>query len=126
LRRLKSVLKIVLIFIIVILLLDIIAVIFYWNYSISFRENKINRDFDCGIVFFHSVKKTGGLGEESKQRCNVSIDLFKTGKIKYILCSGGAAISADEIGSKLMKDYILNFNIPDSLILTDTLSYSSN
>ncbi len=124
-RRLKFASKIVLIFIIVILLLDVIAVSFYWNYSISFRENNYNRNFDCGIVFFHSVKKTGGLGEESKQRCNVSIDLFKSGKIKYIICSGGATTSKDEIGSKLMKEYILNTGIPDSLVLTDTLSYSS-
>jgi vancomycin permeability regulator SanA len=125
LRRLKSFSKTALIFIVVFLLLDIIAVILYWNYSISFIKYNYNRNFDCGIVFFHSVKKTGGLSEDSKQRCNVSIDLFKTGKIRYILCSGGASASSDKIGSRLLKEYMLNSGIPDSLVLTDTLSYSS-
>ena len=113
------------IFILLITAIDIAAVTLYWNFSIPYSTNEIIKNFDCGVVFFHSVKKSGGLSEETKQRCDVSAGLFKKGKVKYIICSGGARANANETGSKLMKDYLIKLNLPDSLILTDTLSYST-
>jgi len=51
------------------------------------------------------------------------VRLFKGGTIKNILCSGGA--SSNKAGSNMMKDYLIGFGIPDSIIITDSLSYSS-
>lgn len=104
---------------------DIGAVFFYWKYSVSYSDNTINKNYDCGVVFFHSVKKSGGLSEETQRRCDVSAGLFFEEKINYIICSGGARTNSILMGSKLMKEYLKQLNVPDSLIFTDTISYST-
>lgn len=105
------------------LILNIISVFIYWNISASYSKYSFNNSFACGIVFFHSVTKQGNLSNETNERCNLALRLFKDGMIKNILCAGGA--SSNKAGSNMMKDYLIDFGIPDSIIITDSLSYSS-
>jgi len=63
------------------------------------------------------------MSEDSKQRCELGANLLKTGKVRNLICAGGS--SSKKPGSSVMKDYIKSFGVPDSCILTDTLSYSS-
>lgn len=125
LRSANNFIKKITTLILVIFLIDIISVVLYMNYSDSISKEKPEKTFDCGVVFFHSVKKSGGLSEETMQRCDVSLSLLKEGKIKYIICSGGGRTKGNVTGARLMRNYLKGDNVSDSLILTDTISYST-
>lgn len=103
--------------------LDILSVLIYWNASTSYSNVSIDNTYDCGIVFFHSVTKQGGLSTDTKERCNLAIELYRKGRIKNILCAGGASLN--KAGSLMMKEYIFFSGVPDSSITADTLSFSS-
>ncbi len=121
--KLNNTFKKLLIAITSLIVINILSVFVYWNVSTSYSKYSFNNSFDCGIVFFHSVTKQGALSEDSKERCNLAVKLYKNGSIKNIICVGGASLN--KIGSKMMKEYILSFDIHDSIIITDSLSYSS-
>jgi vancomycin permeability regulator SanA len=103
--------------------LDILSVLIYWNASTSYSNVSTDNTYDCGIVFFHSVTKQGALSTDTKERCNLAIELYKKGSIKNILCVGGASLN--KAGSLMMKDYLSYSGIPDSSLTADTLSFSS-
>jgi vancomycin permeability regulator SanA len=106
-----------------IIILNILSVIVYWNLSVSYSNNDLNSQFDCGIVFFHSVTKQGALSIDTKERCNLAVALFKNGTIKNVICAGGSTSNAQ--GPRMMYEYIRNAGVPDSIIFSDSASYSS-
>ncbi len=103
--------------------LNIICVIIYWNVSVSYSDIVYAKSYDCGILFFHSLTKQRTLSTDTKERCSLAVNLFKTGVIKRIICAGGA--SSDKSGSIMMRNLVNTMGVPDSTIISDTLSYSS-
>ncbi|MFZ4590275.1 MAG: YdcF family protein [Ignavibacteria bacterium] len=99
------------------------SVIIYWNLSTSYSKTTFNNQFDCGIVFFHSVTKQGALSIDTKERCNLAVALYKNGTIKNIICAGGSSSNAP--GPRMMYELIRNAGVPDSSLFSDSASYSS-
>lgn len=104
-------------------IINILSVIIYWNLSVSYSGYSKASSYDCGIIFFHGITKQGTLSEDSKQRCELGANLFKTGKVRNIICAGGSTLKKP--GSVIMRDYIKSLGLPDSSIILDSLSYSS-
>ncbi|MCX6156787.1 MAG: YdcF family protein [Ignavibacteriota bacterium] len=109
--------------IISVIVLNILSVIIYWNLSVSYVKSDISNQSDCGIVFFHSVTKQGGLSYDTKQRCNLGVELYKLGIIRNVICAGG--FSSNNQGPKMVYEYIKSSGVPDSNIVSDSASYSS-
>lgn len=112
-----------LIIIISVIVLNVLSVIIYWNFSVSYSKNRFSHPFDCGIVFFHSVTKQGALSNDTKERCNLAIELYKQGTIRNVICVGGS--TSNNPGPKMMYEFVKNSGVPDSNIISDSISYSS-
>jgi uncharacterized SAM-binding protein YcdF (DUF218 family) len=106
--------------------LDIIVSIIYYNYVTKFCESRSSfNSTDAGVVFFHGFGEIDGLSDESVRRVSHSIELYKENKIHNIVCVGGKRINKKQTGSQIMKNFIIQNNIPDSVVFNDSLSFDS-
>jgi uncharacterized SAM-binding protein YcdF (DUF218 family) len=110
--------------ILTILLIDIIAVTVFWVSSARYTGD-YNDTFDCGIVFFHSITKSGDLSDESVKRCLKALQLYDESKLSNIICTGGLKINFPRTGSRMMKDYMIAGGVNAQNIFADTVSHSS-
>jgi uncharacterized SAM-binding protein YcdF (DUF218 family) len=109
---------------IVLLLIDITFVAVYWFSSVPYSDD-YNEAFDCAVVFFHSITKSGLLSEESVKRCNKAMQLFSEKYAGNIICTGGLKINQLRTGSQMMRDYLIQRGINEQNVFTDTVSHSS-
>ena len=73
---------------------------------------------DLIVILGNKVNEDGTLSERLKARMIAGLELFKHGKAKRILVSGGLGKEGFYEGSK-MKEFLLKNDVPDSVILVD-------
>jgi len=99
-----------------------------WEVDISGKmQNK--SAYDVGIVLGGGIVNYDYLNERlifrnQSDKLLQAIDLYKQGKIKKILLSGGPGhlIFRDQFEASFMKSYLLKLGIPDMDILLDSIS----
>ena len=74
---------------------------------------------EIGVVFGNEVLSTGELSARLKARLDKTIELYNAKKFPLILVSGGVDQYQNE-EAELMKEYLLENNIPENKILTDS------
>ena len=99
-----------------------------WEYPIT-QDKELAESYDAGIVLGGGMitidKEYNRMTfRNSTDRILQAVSLYKTGKIKKMLISGGAGslVYRNMLESVLLKKYLLTIGIPDSVILTDSLS----
>ena len=118
-------LKIIIIIFLILLLIPIFIncfVIFSTKKQIH-NINEINDTYDIGMVLGCGIKNN----EPSlmlRDRLNTAISLYEKGKIKKILISGDVHENYSEID--VMYKYLINNNIPESIILIDNKGYNTS
>jgi len=105
-------------------MIDIIAVTVFWVSSVRYTGD-YKDTFDCGIVFFHSITKSGDLSDESVKRCLKALQLYDESKLSNIICTGGLKINFPKTGSRMMKEYMIAGGVSAQNIFADTVSHSS-
>ena len=100
----------------------------FWEYPITL-DDEMTSDYDVGIVLGGGMVTIDAQNKRMTFRDNVdrmlqAAYLYKKGKIKKILFSGGSGslIFRDMRESVLLKKYWLDLGIPDSVMLVDTIS----
>ncbi|MBK7882455.1 MAG: YdcF family protein [Chitinophagaceae bacterium] len=73
---------------------------------------------DVALILATTVHEDGTLSERLKKRVDCGINLYKTGRVKKIIVSGGFGKEGYYEADK-MKEYIIQSGIADSLIIVD-------
>ena len=110
----------------VILTVDIVAASYYYNLTENYFLNAAQDTADVGVVFFAGFTGNHGLNADCIRSLKKTITLFRTGKIRNILCLGGARIKSGFFGAKLMKNYLVKNSIPAEKIIVDYYSYDTS
>jgi len=110
-----------------VLLVDITIVYLYYRHVDNFINTQPkNLSADAGILFFGDYTKEAlDIGTNSKNRANVAIHLFETGKINYIVCVGGYYFKDWQGKPHYMSKYLINKGISPDVITNDSLSYNT-
>lgn len=103
-------------------------VVRWWEYPLNNPE-KLDSCYDIGLLLgggmVNHEKETDRLiFRNNPDRFFQTISLYKTGKIKTIFISSGAGnlLYRDMLEANLLKRYMLEIGIPDSVIMVDSLS----
>jgi vancomycin permeability regulator SanA len=73
---------------------------------------------DAAVILGTIVEENGELSSFLESRVLAGLELYKTGKVNYLICSGGIGKEGyDE--AAIMKAYLIKNNVPDSLIIID-------
>ncbi len=93
------------------------------------RPQDIQQPYEVGILLGGYVDFTidapdGMLSLQRGDRLFTSITLFKTGKIKRLLLSGGSGrlIGTEPVEAEVVRNYLHQLGVPDSVILMDNQS----
>jgi uncharacterized SAM-binding protein YcdF (DUF218 family) len=129
-QRIRSEIKGFLLFtgiFIFVLLVDIVAVYLYYNHVRSFvNRQPENLKADAGILFFGDYDEDGKkLGTDSKNRAGKAVTLYKTGRIKKVICVGGYDYRYWKGKPHLMKNYLIENKVPPKDIIYDSASYNT-
>ena len=108
-------------------LTDVGLVILYYRYIDSFVSHQ-PKDFtaDAGVVFFGDYTEDGNaLGPDSRRRADKTVALYRSGKIKNIICVGGYDYRHWSGKPHYMKEYMVEQGIPLDRITVDSLSFNT-
>jgi uncharacterized SAM-binding protein YcdF (DUF218 family) len=114
--------------ILVILAVDITAVVICSRHVDNFLASQPeNIHADAGVLFFGDYKKDEKiyLGADTKKRAQVALDLFRSGKIRHIICVGGYEQSFWKGKPHLLRNYLVNNEIPSNVIVHDSVSFNT-
>lgn len=73
---------------------------------------------DIGVILGNKVNEDGTLSERLRQRLACGLALYRSGRIRRVLVSGGLGREGFYEGDK-MRDYLLANGVPDSVIIVD-------
>lgn len=100
------------------------ACILYYAAVVGLGLSVEPRDADIAVVLGNEVLRNGKPSERLAARVDCAIALYKKGRIKRIMVSGGKGASGyDE--ATVMKEYLLESNIPESDIIVDSLGINT-
>lgn len=93
------------------------------------RPQDIQQPYEVGILLggyadFTVDAPDGILSLQRSNRLTTALELFKTGKIKRLLLSGGSGLllGKESVESEVVRDYLREVGVPDSAILIDNKS----
>lgn len=82
------------------------------------------RQYDCAIVCGYFANPDGTPSEFMKTRVNKGVDLWKRGKVKSLIFSGGAVYN-EYVEAEVMKKYAMELGIPETAILMEKQAVST-
>jgi vancomycin permeability regulator SanA len=129
-QRLRSEIKGFLLFtgiFLFVLTVDILAVYIYYSHVMEFINHQPeNIKGDAGILFFGDYEGHGKrLGADSKKRAGIAINLYRTGKIRKVVCMGGYQYNYWKGKPHLMKNYLVQHSVSHNDILYDSVSFNT-
>lgn len=77
-----------------------------------------NMHADIAVVLGNTVNEDGTLSERLEKRMECGLKLYRYGRVKKILVSGGLGKEGFYEGDK-MKEYLIKNKVPDSIIIVD-------
>lgn len=75
---------------------------------------------DLAVILGNKVNEDGTLSKRLETRLRTGVQLFKAGRVKQILVSGGLGKEGFYEGDK-MKEFLKTHDVPDSVIIVDNL-----
>lgn len=77
-----------------------------------------NIQADIAVVLGNKVNEDGTLSKRLEKRMECGLSLYRSGRVKKIVVSGGLGKEGFYEGDK-MKDYLIKNKVPDSIIVVD-------
>lgn len=105
----------------VIKILAVILIIWFMGHSAFIIYDGLSdkgKNADLAVILGNKVNEDGTLSERLEMRLKTGVQLFKAGRIKRVLVSGGLGKEGFYEGDK-MKDFLVLHGVPDSLIIVD-------
>jgi uncharacterized SAM-binding protein YcdF (DUF218 family) len=109
------------------LLIDLSGAYIFYQTVLSFIEDQAEIiNADAGIIFFGDYNEDNSqIGNDSKRRANLAIELYRNEKIKHIIAIGGNNYKTRKSDHHAMKAYLIANGIPEEVIYYDSLSYNT-
>ena len=82
------------------------------------RDNDMQADI--AVILGNKVNEDGILSKRLEKRMECGLNLYRNGRVKKILVSGGLEKEGFYEGNK-MKEYLIKRKVPDSIIIVDNL-----
>ncbi len=80
----------------------------------------------AGVVFMGDFNKDfTGLGKQTERRLDYAMELYRQGKFKYFVCTGGSRPKKDVFGADMMTRYLIARGIRRKDILIEWRSYDT-
>ena len=105
----------------VIKILAVILIIWFMGHSAFIMYDGLSdngKNADLAVILGNKVNEDGTLSKRLEMRLKTGVQLFKAGRIKRVLVSGGLGKEGFYEGDK-MKDFLVLHGVPDSLIIVD-------
>lgn len=105
----------------VIKILAVILIIWFMGHSAFIMYDGLSdngKNADLAVILGNKVNEDGTLSKRLEMRLKNGVQLFKAGRIKRVLVSGGLGKEGFYEGDK-MKDFLVLHGVPDSLIIVD-------
>jgi vancomycin permeability regulator SanA len=80
---------------------------------------------DITVILGNKVNEDGTLSERLEKRLECGLGLYRQGRTKRILVSGGLGKEGFYEGDK-MRDYLIEKGVPDSVIIVDNFGVNTN
>lgn len=80
---------------------------------------------DCAIVFGNKVHLTGKPSDRLTARLDAAFELYKSGKVRKILVSGGIGTEGHD-EAVVMADYLVQKGLNAELIIVDSYGYNTS
>lgn len=105
----------------VIKILAVLLIIWFLGHSAFILYDGISdngKNADLAVIQGNKVNEDGTLSKRLEMRLETGVQLFKSGRVKRILVSGGLGKEGFYEGDK-MKEFLVAHAVPDSLIIVD-------
>jgi len=105
----------------VIKILAVILILWFLGHSAFILYDGLSdngKNADLAVILGNKVNEDGTLSKRLEMRLKTGVQLFKTGRVKRILVSGGLEKEGFYEGDK-MKEFLIAHAVPDSLIIVD-------
>lgn len=105
----------------VIKILAVLLIIWFLGHSAFILYDGISdngKNADLAVILGNKVNEDGTLSKRLEMRLETGVQLFKSGRVKRILVSGGLGKEGFYEGDK-MKEFLVAHAVPDSLIIVD-------
>ena len=96
-------------------------------FGVMFRRPKVHWDqekYDCAVVCGCRVENDGQPSEVLKTRVEKAAELWKEGRIRYLIMSG-AGVYNDYVEAEAMKRYAMELGVPQENILEERRAVST-
>lgn len=77
-----------------------------------------NKNADLAVILGNKVNEDGTLSKRLEKRLECGLNLYRKGRVKKILVSGGLGKEGFYEGDK-MKSFLIQNRVPDSVIIVD-------
>lgn len=77
-----------------------------------------NKNADLAVILGNKVNTDGSLSERLEKRLTCGLQLYKNGRVKIILVSGGLGKEGFYEGTR-MRDYLIQNDVPSDKIIVD-------
>lgn len=105
----------------IIKILAVLLIIWFLGHSAFILYDGISdngKNADLAVILGNKVNEDGTLSKRLEMRLETGVQLFKSGRVKRILVSGGLGKEGFYEGDK-MKEFLVAHAVPDSLIIVD-------
>lgn len=126
LLRIKRILRYLLFIFFVIVILDIAAILIYYRILTDFT-NSLHTDFrtDAAVIFYGDGKEGKLVGDDTRNRIEAALELYKNKKIANFICVGGYSIRSERLKEHPIKIYLNQKDIPSEIIFYDSTSFNT-
>jgi vancomycin permeability regulator SanA len=103
--------------------LIIILILWFFGHSAYITIDGLTdsrKQADLAVILGNKVNEDGTLSKRLEKRLECGLNLYRHGRVKKILVSGGHGKEGFYEGDK-MKEYLTKYGIPESSIIVDNL-----
>jgi len=109
----------------IVILLMLLWLLGHLTYSTIDGLRDAEKSADIAVILGNKVNEDGTLSERLEKRLECGLELYRKGRVKRILVSGGLGKEGFYEGDK-MFDYLVKNGVPDSAIIIDNLGVNTN
>ena len=107
----------------IIIYILIIWVLIHITYSVIDGLTDDKKNADIAVILGNKVNEDGTLSERLLKRMECGLELYKSGRVKKLIVSGGLGKEGFYEGTK-MQNYLIKNGVPDTAIIID--NYGNN
>ena len=108
-----------------ILVIDLMACVWYVNFSEKHFDNRGLGKSECAVVLSGDYSQDGQIGEETLRRCTHALHLYNEKRVQNIILSGGFRPWRKETSAEQARRWLREHNVPSDALFAENSSCST-